>query len=326
MTVIDLFAGAGGWDLAARQLGLDPIGVEYDEWACATRAVVGFHTIRQDVRTFSAAHPHGRVEGLIASPPCPEFSTANNKRSGLDSPEGRLTLEPLRVIRECMPRWVAMEQVPGVLPIWQGIYATALRDLGYDVDARILCAADYGTPQTRRRAILIARLDGPVAWPAATHAEAPGMFGELPWVSMADALGWPTDQWAGFPRRDDKGTSLDGYRDRDKIPTTQPAPAPTEKGRSWMRCRPATTVQGDTRIWPPGHKINAADIKAGRSGHDRAGTNATRVTISELGVLQDFPANYPWQGSKTRQARQVGNAIPVQLARAVLAAAIRGAS
>jgi site-specific DNA-cytosine methylase len=92
----------------------------------------------------------------------------------------------------------------------------------------------------------------------------------------------------------------------------------------WVHKRPATTVMGDTRIWPPGHKVNAADIKA-RRDHlytTRAGNTALRLTISQLGVLQSFPVDYPWQGNKTQQAKQVGNAVPPLLAAAMLSALI----
>ena len=87
---------------------------------------------------------------------------------------------------------------------------------------------------------------------------------------------------------------------------------------------PATTVQGDSRIWPRGHKINQADIdrlgeeEAKARYGDRAGSKARRVTVEEAGILQGFPADFPWQGSKTSQFRQVGNAVNPAVAEAVL--------
>ena len=87
---------------------------------------------------------------------------------------------------------------------------------------------------------------------------------------------------------------------------------------------PATTVQGDPRIWPRGHKINQSDIdRLGKEEAEarygkRAGTTARRVTVEEAAVLQGFPADHPWQGSKTSQFRQVGNAVNPQVALAVL--------
>ncbi|HVA19899.1 MAG TPA: DNA cytosine methyltransferase, partial [Solirubrobacteraceae bacterium] len=89
----------------------------------------------------------------------------------------------------------------------------------------------------------------------------------------------------------------------------------------WAGKRPATTVACDRRIHPPGHKQNASD-PPGRY-QQRRGANAVRVTVSQAAVLQGFPADYPWQGARTRQFEQVGNAVPPPLARRVLQEAIR---
>lgn len=213
--ILDLFAGPGGWDVAAAELGVSPIGVEHDAAACATRAAAGHLTIRQDVSTLDTARFRSLV-GLIASPPCPTFSMAGKGegRAELPSlvshvlacadgwkpyvaaegsdPRSRLVLEPLRFALECFPEWVTLEQVPEVMPVWDA-YAHVLRGAGYSVWCGVLNAADYGVPQTRRRAILIASRTRVVSAPAPTHAKGGevGLFGELaPWVSMADALGW----------------------------------------------------------------------------------------------------------------------------------------
>jgi DNA (cytosine-5)-methyltransferase 1 len=238
--IVDLFGGPGGWAEGLRMLGLGEIGVELDPWACATRRAAGHPVIRADVRTFPLGHLTGRVEGLIMSPPCQAFSTAGDG-------EGRALLAQLRHAihrgewearfpeRVChvlevgrwaealRPRWVVAEQVPPVLPLWVS-YARWLRAAGYSTWCGTLNAADYGVPQTRRRAILLASLDRPVVPPAATHAQggANTLFGILkPWVSMAAALGWAAMSW---PRSDGRVLSTE-------------APAPTLCGHrepAWM--------------------------------------------------------------------------------------------
>ncbi|HEY8546898.1 MAG TPA: DNA cytosine methyltransferase, partial [Acidimicrobiales bacterium] len=94
-------------------------------------------------------------------------------------------LEPARWIHALQPEWVALEQVPGVLPLWEAL-AEALGPLGYQCATGIVDAADYGVPQHRRRAVLLAAKGRPVELPAATHG--PGR--PRPWVTMAEALGW----------------------------------------------------------------------------------------------------------------------------------------
>jgi len=102
-----------------------------------------------------------------------------------------LVIEPARFIAAGKPEWTAMEQVPSVLPLWQ-VYAAELRRMGYSAWCGKLNAADYGVPQTRERAILIASRVREVGRPDPTHYD-PRKGDQLwgtPWVSMADALGW----------------------------------------------------------------------------------------------------------------------------------------
>jgi len=105
-----------------------------------------------------------------------------------------LVIEPARFIAAGQPEWTAMEQVPSVLPLWE-VYAAELRRMGYSAWTGTLNSADYGVPQTRIRAILIASRVRQVARPEPTHYD-PRKGLQLwgtPWVSMAQALGWGAD-------------------------------------------------------------------------------------------------------------------------------------
>ena len=224
MNALDLFAGPGGWDVAARDLGIDVLGVEFDDAACKTREAAGLRTHQGDVAALTP-EDFGPVDGLIASPPCQAWSMAGKRggerdkelvyrcarelttgadtrarhRAECEDERSMLAVEPLRWALELEPRWLAWEQVPPVLDLWT-LCARLLRNRGYRVWTGILSAERYGVPQTRKRAILLASLDGPVVPPEPTHqAYVPGqpaeervdLFGTLkPWVSMAQALGW----------------------------------------------------------------------------------------------------------------------------------------
>lgn len=224
-------------------LGLSDVGIEWDAAACATRAAAGHLTIRADVATYPTEPFAGKVWGLIASPPCQAFSMAGSGagRSYLPDlctavreerwdarpdpdPKVWLVLEPGRWVQALHPEWVAMEQVPAVLPIWEE-YARTLRRWGYYCWSGVLCAADYGVPQTRERAFLLAStVRVQVAQP--THEENPrgaDLFGteRARWVSMADALGWP-DTWEVEYQR---GQGMrERYGERPNRPATKPAP------------------------------------------------------------------------------------------------------
>jgi DNA (cytosine-5)-methyltransferase 1 len=246
-----------------------------------------------------------------------------------------LVLEPLRFVRMIRPTWVALEQVPDVLPIWQA-YGAALLGLGYHVRTGILRAECYGVPQTRRRAILVAHRTREVSLPRPTHSAYHGNVWDLdpgvePWISMAAALGWSDDALVGFPRRDDGEATIDldgvAYRERDLRMAAAPAQTVTEKSWSWVVVndqsgterdpdwptkRPATTIAGRDLVPDPGPNANRFNTST------KSRNDGVRVGVSDAGVLQGFRPDYPWQGSKTSRHRQIGDAIPPPMALAIL--------
>jgi DNA (cytosine-5)-methyltransferase 1 len=296
MSVVDLMAGAGGWEVGARQVGLDVVGIENDPAACATRDAAGLRTIRADVADVFPPSL-APIDGLIGSPPCQGFSHGGAKagvsdlpllataageisagfdarvrwRHVLHDPRSVLMLEPLAWIKQLHPTWVALEQVPPALEMWK-VYEALLRMDGYHVWSGLLQAEQYGVPQVRTRAFLLAHLERPVTPPAPTHQSyIPGRtpragVTQLPWVSMGDALGW--------------------------VPTEQNA---------WTFQQPAPTVVGAF------------------GGRVRAKSRERQlISDAEALVLQGFPADFPVQGTPKEQFMQIGNAVPPPLAAAAL--------
>jgi DNA (cytosine-5)-methyltransferase 1 len=447
---IDQFGGPGGWDVAAEALGIHPIGIEWDGAACQTREAAGLWTLQADVAALDPlAVAESAFLGLwgthstlsIASPPCPTFSNAGKGAGIADMPlvyeaaaavadgsyvpgrlpwqdiRSELVVEPLRWALALRPDYIAWEQVPPVLGFWEHC-ATILRAHGWSVWTGVLEAERYGVPQTRERAILIARRDGrPAHPPRPTHQRyvkgEPArhevtLEGEiLPWVSMAEALGWAAEDEVGFPRASDGDEGE--YRERDRRPATEPSFTLGEKARSWDRLvlrtgansmkhsrriedmvpyerplsDPAPTLDGKVgRAWKreivQGSESNATrraedePAPTVKVGHDAAGlrwithlnprqtparsrpidepapamlakglslgvpvwdrgekdlndptaqdARAIRVSLEEAAVLQSFHPDYPFEGSKTKQFEQVGNAVPPLLAHAVLSA------
>jgi len=218
---IDLFAGPGGWDLGAKAIGMSVLGIEWDSYCCRTRYAAGLPTIRADVATLDALD-FNPIEGLIGSPPCQPFSRAGKGkgRAELDtvlfgiadlvSGNGRgrdftdhrteLVLQPLRWalqrIDDGTPfRWIALEQVPDVLPVWKAI-GRELRFEGYSVATGIVHSECFGVAQTRQRAVLLASRDRQVHLPRPTHSRYYSRHpdrldpGVAKWVTMSEALGW----------------------------------------------------------------------------------------------------------------------------------------
>lgn len=397
---LDLFAGAGGWDEAARLLGFNPLGIEIDEAACATRRAAGHRTTLGDVAKGDAAE-FAPCDLLIASPPCTAFSSAGKREGIKDLPlifeaasalalgealpdvgewrdaRSALVLEPLRWALALEPTYLAWEQVPPVLEFWE-LCATILRKHGYNCWTGVLFAEQYGVPQTRKRAILMADREGQVKPPASTHQryvsppkeddDAPeGLFEVervdrivrpedrdlLPWVSMAEALGWDESDRVVYDRRQTGGdgtpvppvpssepaptlTAAGLAKGRDQWTRERPAPTivstrrsdkgivvgrqlPEGEGRNvgghgWTEARPATTLAGDRRVFPPGIAHDGRD----NSRMVGRSEDAIRVSESEALTLQSFRPDYPVQGTKSQRFLQIGNAVPPALALPIL--------
>lgn len=320
--IVDLFAGPGGLDVAAEKLGVATVGIEWDGAACMTRRAASLATIEGDVRDYGPSDfPDADV--LAGGPPCQTFTVAGGgagrralddvlafiKRLVAREPRDQidrdlekmedertgLVLEPLRWALEAIDsnkpyRAIVLEQVPAVLPVWEA-YEEILKAEGYATDSGILRTEEYGVPQTRKRAVLIARKDAEkVSLPEATHRPyRKGVDREIgdsrldPWVSMGEVLNRPHP----FLVISNYGTGGD----------------PKARGRrgSW---EPSATVTG---------KISRNRLVS------EIGEELERFTFSEAGRLQTFPHDYPWSGNDIGQ--QIGNAVPPRLAMHVLSAA-----
>ncbi|MET9199602.1 DNA cytosine methyltransferase [Gordonia sp. NPDC003585] len=316
--IIDLFAGPGGLDVGAAWLGIPTTGIELDDNACATREAAGLHTVQGDVTDHGPADfPEATV--LTGGPPCQTFTVAGSgtgrrsldeivalvaRMADGDDAEDSLTvfedertglvLEPMRWVLEALRadapfEAIVLEQVPQVLPVWTA-FRVVLERYGYGVDHDIVRTEEFGVPQTRRRAVLIARLeDEDVKLPETTHqAFRKGMPSQAkpdrePWVSMADAL----DRKSAFTVISNYGSGGD----------------PRNRGRR-RSDEPSATVTG----------------KIMRNRLHLANDDFSRFTHQEAGRLQTFPADYPWSGNDIGQ--QIGNAIPPRLAVHIIAAAL----
>lgn len=370
---IDLFAGPGGWDEGFKRAGRDDVlGLENEPNACATAEAAGHQRLTVDI---AVVEPHDvadeDVEGLIGSPPCPGFSPAGKglgrkdfelllhsikrmaygdhpntvldaTRAAQHDPRSALTLEPLRWALDLEPEWIALEQVPTVLPLWQG-YAEVLRQDGYHVWTGAMQAEQYGVPQTRKRAVLMASRR-PVAPPTPTHSRyyprSPEKLDEgvAKWVSMAEALDW------GMTHRPSMcvtggGTSTGGAEPFGNA-ARQGMRREVEAGR-WLSSpsgitgpvvrsvdHPAATVTGAANHYAftpeewmrrnPNRELPAWALNRPTVARQNA-PGSVRVTVEEAGVLQSFRPDYPWQGKQGKQFQQVGNAVPPLLAAHVLA-------
>lgn len=345
ITAHDYFSGAGGCDLAARDLGWAVEGFEINEEARLTRAAAGLKTSEiTDVREIETRP--GEADAQLASPPCQSFSLTGSGvgRRALDAvldvitsyrdghpltyaracaiigdERAALVVEPLRLALQGRPTFIAWEQVPTVLPVWEAC-ADVLRRNGYSVAVGMLNAEQHGVPQTRRRAILTARRDGvPASLPAPTHSRfhtrTPERLdvGVMPWMSMADALGWDPESYV----ISNYGTGGDPSNRGTRAAAVPSAPITSKADRMKVVLRNGNQEKACVRpIDTP-----AGTLFFGKRANWVAWQSETeirKITAVEAAVLQSFPGTHPFQGGKSARMLQIGNAIPPGLARAIL--------
>lgn len=325
IVALDLFAGTG-WGVACQRLGIEEHAVELMSEAIATRTANGmettYHDVWEGILLSNEMHTllHGAYTLLIGSPPCQTFSLAGNgagrralnevieaiRLHAYKDPQAlrefgekhdmrtALVLTPLAYVYRDRPTYVVLEQVPQVLPVWEAC-AEIMRGWGYSVRTAVLQSERYGVPQTRKRAFLVARLDGLVAFPEATHSAYYNSdrdrldAGVLPWVSLQQGLGWEEPEYPYFKANQLKHAAV--------RPVGYPAPTITA-GHSTGERGFISRLDGDARV------------------------DGRILTVAEAAALQTYPAEFTFSGTRYRQYLQIGNAVPPLLAQRVLEALV----
>lgn len=226
--IISLFSGAGGFDIGFEQAGFTTaVMVEMDPSCCATLRLnrPSVPVINTDIREVTTAQMLaaaglrvGEAAAVVGGPPCQSFSLAG-KRMGMDDPRGRLVLEFVRVVREALPVAFVMENVKGMVN-WQGGKAMEAimdefkepvifegKEYRYDVQWKVMNAANHGAPQFRERVILVGnRLGKRFEYPQPTHGRPTnGLFDDQlkPYLTVEDAIGKlpPSDEPSEVAKR-----------------------------------------------------------------------------------------------------------------------------
>lgn len=329
--VLEGFAGPGGFSEAARMLRLgDTVGIEINADACATAAAAGHPRVQSDIRALNP-DDHTAVRGGAFGPPCPTYSDAGLQSGRSDyalvlagssmlgdsinavigSPQedaytatyeqvederSGLVLEALRfALRLPAVKWLVFEQVPAVERIWWD-FAAELACAGWEsCTVLALRADDFGAPTRRTRVFLLAARDHAPSlvglpfrggWRTGRfiepHTIAPNLLTPFPLTTMAAALGWPA------------GVRVNTRGERktpggNEFSADAPAPSLTGKARSWYR----------TDLGKPDGYLEAC----------------------QAGLLQGFPADYPWAGSRSSRFQQAADSVPPLMGAAVLGVA-----
>ena len=286
-----------------------------------------------DIRTVSVDMVRHRIEAERPNPvlfsgcaPCQPFSKQNTKRPNLDQDERvPLLAHFARFVEGCRPDLVFVENVPGLQKLDSdsqpfGDFLNRLDTAGYEVDYRPIRLAKYGIPQSRRRLVLVGSLHGAIRVPDETHG--PGTLNERyntvrDWIFHLPAIRAGEEHEGALNH---KSANL-SERNLERIKAT-----PEGGGqRDWpeylrLECHRGFTGYTDVygrMAWDSpasGLTTRCISYSNGRFGHpeqDRA------ISIREAACLQTFPDDFVLDGSMASMARQIGNAVPVRLAKLI---------
>ncbi len=308
LTCLEICAGAGGQSLGLEQAGFThEAAVELDHDACETLRLnrgAEWKIIEDDVHNLDG-RAYAGIDLFSGGVPCPPFSIAG-KRLGQDD-DRDLFPQALRLVRESQPRAVLLENVPGLATRrFEGYRAQVLEELhtlGYQTWWDLVQASEHGVPQLRPRFVLVAMKDPWAAhfqWPEPSPYPPPTVGDRL--HDLIGTRGWP---------------GADDWRDKAR------AIAPTIVGGSKKHGGPDL---GPTRARQAWKKLGVDGLGIANEppGPDFPIRQLPKLTTRMVARIQGFPDTWEFAGRKTAAYRQVGNAFPPPVAKA-LGEAIRDA-
>ncbi|MBC7076806.1 MAG: DNA cytosine methyltransferase [Candidatus Methanosuratincola petrocarbonis] len=358
MKLISLFSGILGLDLGFMEEGFEH-RLALDIYPPAVQTIranfPGLPVINRDIYTVTtdeileaAGLRPGEADVLTGGPPCQPFSTAG-KREGINGRKGQLVFEYLRVVREARPKVFVFENVSGLVSqaerhisfyeraskreeelgreerlgsAFERIYGE-FKGTGYALNMGVLNAADYGAPQKRKRLIIIGARDGPpVPLPQPTHYPPSRSTSawQRPWVTLREAL-------AGLPRKMEYTPLPEWGKYMEYVPPggcwRDIPPGLQEKAMKGAICSQGGRTGYFRRLaWdePAPTLVTSPAMKATALIHPE---EDRPLSVEEYKRIQGFPDGYVLVGSTQVKYRLLGEAVPVQLSRA-LARAVKG--
>lgn len=303
MQTLEICAGAGGQALGLEQAGFKHVAViEIDEHCCASlRANRPAWNVfggggAGDITQFDGRPYRGQIDLLAGGIPCPPFSIAGKQLGEQD--ERNLFPDALRLVEEVQPRAVMIENVPGLLAAsfdgYRARIVNRLAELGFKSRWEKLNASDFGVPQFRPRAVLV--------------AIEPDCFDRFYWPSSCVTPALTVGETIGDLMAER------GWERTREWTTRANKIAPTIVGGSKKHGGPDLGPTRAKQAWDAlgvnGHLIADAAPAQGFIG-------SPMLTVRMVARLQGFPDEWQFAGRKTNAYRQVGNAFPPPVARAV---------
>ena len=341
--VYDFFSGCGGTSVGFRQAGIKhALAIDSCQDAIRTfqKNFCGSSVINEPIESVDAQRieayysKESEVKLFCGCAPCQPFTkqkTNAKKHTSEDDRRGLLVYFSA-IVHRCLPELVFVENVPGLQKVSvedEGPFSLFIERLekdGYLVDYGVISAQDYGAPQVRRRLVLVASRLGTISLPAPTHGPnrakayvtVRDVIADLPSVEHGtehpDKRRYPNHRAARLSPLNlerIRHTGANGRRDWPErlLPKCYTKKPNGERYNGHSDCY--TRLAWDEPA--PGLTTRCISYSNGRFGHpeqDRA------ITVREAARLQGFPDRFVFTGSLSAMARQIGNAVPVQVAKA----------
>jgi len=343
---LSFFSGAMGLDIGLEKAGINVI------LACESEKFIR-ETIKlnrpkikvlEDINNYSAKEirkeaglkPKEKIDLIVGGPPCQAFSTAG-KRLSINENRGVVFLKYLELIKELNPTYFVIENVRGLLSVplkhvphnkrnrklkvaeekggTLNYILNYLNKIGYKVSFNLYNSANFGTPQTRERIVIIGNKDEKLPYLSPTHSQY-GEFGLKPWNTFKSAVKGLHNikhDHVNFPK-----SRLKYYRKLKEGQNWRNLSLKLQKealgksfysggGKTGFLRRLAWNKPSPTLVTDP--MMPATDL--GHPVEDRP------LSIQEYKRIQEFPDNWKLSGSIRNQYKQIGNAVPVSLGKAI---------
>ncbi len=332
---IDLFCGCGGLSYGFERAGFNILlGIDNDSKALETfelnhkgaKSICGDITQVTYEKDIKPLIGDKTIDVIIGGPPCQGMSLSGPRK--FDDPRNRLYLSYIRLVDEIRPKMFVIENVPGLVGLFNGQIKDSIiekfTDMGYEIQYRILCASDYGVPQSRRRVVFVGSRIGSFEYPSTDHetvtckmalSDLPPLIEELGEEEMAyETL--PTNSYQAL------------MRERSMVVRNHVAASHSDHVKEIIALVPDGGNYKDlpeefahTRNFHVAWTRFASDkpaptIDTGHRHHFHYKYNRV-PTVRECARLQSFPDDFIFLGNKTQQFRQVGNAVPPIMAQEI---------
>lgn len=336
LNVIDLFCGAGGLSYGFERAGFKILlGIDNDKRALQTfqQNHNGAKVFCGDITSVSYENDivpligEKKIDVVVGGPPCQGFSLSGPRN--FNDPRNKLYLSYIRLIEEIKPRAFVIENVPGLVSLFKGEIKDNIINIfskmGYEVKYKILCAADYGVPQNRKRVFFVGfKGDNPFDYPLAQEKTVTCEMALSDLPPLVEDLGteeqnYETEAQNAYQRL---------MRENSTCVCNHIAAAHSEKVKSIIALVPDG---GNYKSLPENLRSTrnfhvawtrfdsgkpAPTIDTGHRHHFHYKYNRV-PTVRESARLQSFPDDFLFYGNKTEQFRQVGNAVPPLLAQRI---------